>query len=79
MSLHHQLAPSAPLSDVLVQLDGRGTGPQHAGAGGVHVGQVVERQDVARLKIKPELIEGPSCFGNQSRISINDGTFFSAI
>ena len=51
MSFHHQLAPSAPLGDVLVELDCRGAGPEHAGAGGVHVGQVVECQDVTGLKM----------------------------
>jgi hypothetical protein len=50
MGLHHKLAPAASLGHILVQLDGRGARPEHAGAGGVHVGQVVERQNVAGLK-----------------------------
>ena len=50
MGLHHKFAPPASLGHIFVQLDGRGARPQHPSTGGMHVRQVVERQNVSGLE-----------------------------
>ena len=47
---HHEFSPPSSFGDVLVQLHSRRARPQHTGASRVHVGQVVEGQNVAGLK-----------------------------
>ncbi|GMS77876.1 hypothetical protein PENTCL1PPCAC_51, partial [Pristionchus entomophagus] len=68
--LHHLLRPSAPLGDILVELDGRRARPDHAHTGGVHVRQIVEGEHVPVLGRQLEVLEGGLHVAQRSELTI---------